>query len=190
LITTLTALQVVNRALTEIAQGPALASGTPSTGFDGTPTGVYAGILYPGAVQMLLRQQDPEFARRVVALTLSGQTAPQPWSYEYVYPTNCVRIRQVSPPTWDEFDPQPVYWEEGFNATSSQVVIWANEATALLTYTTNAVTEGDFDDGFTEVLVRYLGSQLSMPVAGRPDLSREFLDVSGRLGAATMDRDS
>ena len=60
---TLTPLKVVNRALVEIAQGVPLASGTPATNFDGSPNGIYAATLYQGAVQMLLRQQDYEFAR-------------------------------------------------------------------------------------------------------------------------------
>ena len=59
MIPSLTSLDVVNRALTEIAQGVPLASGTVGTDFDGSPNGIYAAALYQGAVQMLLRQQCP-----------------------------------------------------------------------------------------------------------------------------------
>ena len=190
MITTLTPLAIVQRAYTEIMQAPIQLSGTVATNFGGSPQGTYAATLYQGALQLLLRQQDPEFARRVIALSLSGGSAPAQWTYEYVYPTDCVRIRQVFPATWDANDPQPVYWEEGYNSSLAQVVIWSDTVSAQMTYTTNAVSEGEFDDGFTEVLVRYLASQFAMPVAGRPDFSRESLETSGRLATSTVARDS
>jgi len=185
----LTPLQVVNRALVEIAQGVPLASGTPATNFDGSPNGIYASTLYQGAVQMLLRQQDYEFAREVVALVPSAGPAPLGWSGEYVYPLTAVRIRQIVPATpFDLTDPQPIRWDTGFNGTDE--VIWANIPNAVAVITTNTVTEGMWDDMFTEQMVRYLGSQLAIPVAGRPDFSEKMLDWSGKIGGAAMDRDS
>ena len=47
-----------------------------------------------------------------------------------------------------------------------------------------------WDSMFTEQMVRYLGSQLAIPVAGRPDFSEKMLDWSGKIGGAAMDRDS
>ena len=188
MIPSLTSWQVVNRALTEIVQQPGVSSGTPATNFDGTPQGIYAATLYPGAVNLLLRQQDPEFARRVIALSLSGGTAPYPWAYEYVYPTDCVRVRQVRPASWDVTDPQPIRWDVGNNG--SETVVWSSVASAALTYTSNAVTEGEWDDGFTEIVVRYLGSQLALPVSGRPDFSREMMEISGRMSGSLSQKDS
>jgi hypothetical protein len=192
LITTLTSLQVANRAITEIARGKPLASGTVATNFDGTPDGIYAATLYVGAVQLLLRQQDWEFSKRDVALALSGNAAPQPWTYEYIYPVDCLRVRQVRPSAWVQNDPQPVRWEVGDAVVSGNpaTVIWTNQITAYLVYTTNQVTEGQWDDVFTEQMVRYLGSQLALPIAGRPDFSREMLDIAGKIGMAGEARDS
>ena len=184
----LTPLAVVNRALVEIAQGVPLPSGTPGTNFDGSPNGVYAAQLYQGAVQMLLRQQDYEFSRLVFNLTISGGAPPLNWSYEYIYPVTAVRIRQIHPMPLDTQDPQPIRWDVGFNGT--QEVIWTNAPGAMAVITTNTVTESDWDSMFTEQMVRYLGSQLAIPVAGRPDFSEKMLDWSGKIGGAAMDRDS
>lgn len=73
---------------------------------------------------------------------------------------------------------------------ASTRVIWTDQASARLVYSTSFVTAADFDDVFTEHLVRYLGSILAMPVAGRPDFSEKMLDISGRIGAAGLDKDS
>lgn len=188
----LTQLQVANRALTEIARGQPLAGGDVASNFDGTPSGMYVATVYQGAVQTLLRQQDYEFSRRVAALVTTGNTPPAPWSYEYTYPSDCIRVRQVMPQTWDANDPQPVRWEVGTAAVvgSQVVVIWTNQPSARLTYTSSAVTEGEWDDIFTETAVRYIGSMVALPVAGRPDFAREQLDTSGKLSGVGGDRDS
>ena len=187
---TLTPLKVVNRALVEIAQGVPLASGNPGSNFDGSPNGVYAAQLYTGAVQMLLRQQDYEFSRTFVPLVPAVVLTPPGWLNGFVYPAQALRIRQVLPPgSFDITDPQPVRWDVGFDGT--QQVIWTSVATtdgAIIT--TSAVTEAMWDSMFTEQMVRYLGSQLAIPVAGRPDFSEKMLDWSGKIGGADMDRDS
>jgi hypothetical protein len=189
MIPTLTSLEVVNRALVEIAQGVPLPSGTVATNFDGSANGIYAAELYQGAVQMLLRQDDYEFARELVVLS-PASSFPNiiGWTNVYVYPTYAVRIRQIVPSTYDVTDPQPIRWDAGFDGF--QQVIYTNVAEAQAVITTNLVTEGQFDDSFTEMLVRYLGSQLSIPVAGRPDFSEKMLDWSGKIAGSNAGRDS
>jgi hypothetical protein len=187
---TLTPLKVVNRALVEIAQGVPLASGTPGTNFDGSPNGIYAAALYQGAVEMLLRQQDYEFSRTYVPLVNATVLTPPYWQNAYVYPAQALRIRQVLPPTLPGIDdPIPVRWDVGWDGT--QQVIWSNLAfTDGAIITTRNVNETQWDSMFTEQMVRYLGSQLAIPVAGRPDFSEKMLDWSGKIGGADMDRDS
>jgi hypothetical protein len=189
----LTSLQVANRALTEISRGTPLTGGTPATNFDGSANGVYCATLYNGAVEMLLRNQDWEFCRTSIVLTLAfGPPTPLPfgWQYEYIYPIDCMRVRHVFNATNYGFDPQSVRWEVGTNGMGGPTVIWTNIATAQLSYSTNLVTEAEWDSMFTETMVRYIGSQLALPVAGRPDFSKEQLQTAGRLGQAGMDKDS
>lgn len=181
-----TRLEIVNRSLTEIAKG------NPLLNLTDTIAGRNADTLYDGAVLMLLRQQDWEFSRADVALAVTGNTPPAEFAFEYGYPSDCQRVRQVRPATWDPFDPQPVTWDVGTTLVTAvqTTVIWTNQADARLVYTTSAVTENDWDSVFAEQMVRYLGSQLALPVAGRPDFSREMLKIAGGIGNAGMDRDS
>jgi len=178
----LTQLQVVNRALTEISRG------NPVVNLTSTADGIYAATLYQGAVELLLRDQDSEFSRKVATLNLSGGTAPLGWTYEYTYPADCVRIRQVLPGTVDANDPQATRWDEG--TVGGVRMIWTDALSAKLVYTTNAVTESEWDSMFAERMVRYLGSQLALPVAGRPDFSKEMLQIAGRIGSAAEGKDS
>lgn len=73
---------------------------------------------------------------------------------------------------------------------TAQPVIWTNEASAKLIYSTSYVTEVDWDSMFTEQMVDFLASQIAIAVGGRPDFSRERLDVAGKIGNAGMDKDS
>lgn len=187
-----TQLIVANRALVEIARAAPLTGGNVASNFDGSTNGIAAAIEYPGAVELLLRQQDFEFSRKVAALTLSGNVAPLGWTYEFLYPSDCMKIRQVVPATWLLNDPQSTRWDVGTSVVSAAqtTVIWTNAANAVLTYTTSNVTETNWDPAFTEEFVRYLGSILALPVAGRPDFAEKQLAIAGRLGGANSDKDS
>jgi hypothetical protein len=106
-----TVLAVVNRALTEIAARQPIGGAYPT--FDGSAAGVAAAQLYVPAVQTLLRQQDWEFARAVEPLATVAGTPPLNWAFQYAYPADCLRVRQIVPATFDPNDPQPVTWDVG-----------------------------------------------------------------------------
>lgn len=181
-----TQLSVINRALTEISRGNPVTASMDEADY------VYATTLYSGAVQTLLRTQDWEFARTEGALTAATGTPPLAYPYHYLYPNDCLRIRQILPDTWDPNDPQATRWDVGTAILSGipTRLIATTVSPARIIYTTVNVVEAEWDSVFTESLVRYLGSQLALPVAGRPDFSREQLGVAGRLAGAGMDRDS
>ena len=104
---------VVNYALELIA-----AQTTITSLGDGTPAGDAAAIVYAPIVQMLCRELDPDFCRFTAPLVLSGAETPVvPWAYEYVYPVDCLRARQVRPPSGvaDPNDPQPIRWVVAFD---------------------------------------------------------------------------
>lgn len=180
-----TPASMVNRALQEIA-AQATVTGVPPV-FDNSAAGLAAGILYPGAITLLLRQQDYEFARRDVNLTLQADHG-YPWAYAYTYPADCLKVRQVAPATWDQNDPQAVRWE--VMELDGGKIIACNVPTAVLTYTTSGVTEAQFDSVFEETLVRYLASELVMSLGGRPDFSEKMLEHSGMLVGLGAGKDS
>lgn len=185
-----TPLSLVNRALTEIAARQPITGTLPT--FDNSAAGVAAGQLYQPAVETLLRQQDWEFSRATSSLTLIGAAVAYGWAWEYRYPTDCLKIRQIVPPVIDNNDPAPVVWNVGTRSIASVQtrVIWTSIVAGGIIYTSNATTEDEWDALFQEQFVRYLGSMLAMPVGGRPDFSRELLGQAGGLGGAGRDKDS
>lgn len=187
-----TAADVANRALAQIAAQYTL-TGAPGTLFDGSVVGQAAALLYQPAVLTILRAQDWEFSRASVALTSTGLTPPYPWGGEFLYPADCVRVRQVAPAALtDPNNPFAVTWDVGERliAAVPTRVIWCNIPTPLLWYTTSAVTESDWDSLFAESVVRLLGSELAVALGGRIDLSRKMLGDSGDLAGTGRDRDS
>ena len=185
-----TSTTIVNRALQEIGQQVQVTGVNPT--FDGTTAGNYAGLLYTPAVNFLLRQQDWEFAFNQEGLVSAGVPGLPQWPYVYVYPLDCVRVRQIYPATWNALDPQAVRWSFGVGVAGGQEtrLIYCNVPGADIAYTTSTVTETIFDAIFEEGLVRYLGSAMAMALAGRPDYAKQMLEWSGGITQSGSGRDS
>src|SRR5580765_8064894 len=93
-------VDVANLALAEGATRT-LINGFPP--IDNTPAAVTAGLFYTPKIQMLLRAAPWTFARRQIQLTqlkaavvngvVSTNPPPQPWQFEYAYPSDCPRAR-------------------------------------------------------------------------------------------------
>jgi hypothetical protein len=176
-----TLVAVVNTALQQIAAQTQITSLT-----DGSPAANAANTVYAPTVQLMLRELDPDFARFTAALVLSGAATPlPPWAYEYLYPADCLRLRQVQPPaaSYDINDPQPIRANVGFDVISgtNTKVILTNQLAALATYTTSEVTEAQWDAVFADAVARRLANPLAMALAGRPDFAKEILDTSARV---------
>lgn len=149
-----------------------------------------ANIVYAPVVQLMLRELDPDFARYTAALVLSGAGTPVvPWPYEYLYPTDCLRLRQVRPPATgpgsatDLNDPQPIRANVAFDiiATVATKVILTEQQNAVAVYTTSKVTEAQWDSVFTDAVARRLANPLAMALSGRPDFAREILMQSAQM---------
>jgi hypothetical protein len=94
-------VDIVNQALQGIGSQAFI-----STFADGSVESNLAALLYEPTLNQLLRAAHWNFARKQRALTLlraaigtpenpSGalQTPPQPWLYEYAYPSDCLKVR-------------------------------------------------------------------------------------------------
>lgn len=177
-----TQVQVVNSALEHIAAQTKIVSLV-----DGTTAANAANVVYGPIVQLLLRELDPDFARFTAPLTLSAAVTPvPPWAYEYIYPADMVRLRQVRPPTnliVDKFDPQPVRANVAFDliAATNTKVILTNQVSALAVYTSSTVTEAQWDSAFTETVIRRLANPLAMALSGRPDFADKLLQQSAAM---------
>lgn len=179
---------IVNDALQLTGEQVQITGSLPN--FDGSPAGLAAGALYTPALQLLLREMDPDFARTSAVLAIAAPIGiVNPFAYEYAYPATCLRARQIAPPNSgtgalaDPYDPQPVRGIVAYDATFANKVILTGQQNAVLWFTTSAVAEALFDAGFAEALSRRLANPLAMALAGRPDFARELLEESERYAS-------
>jgi hypothetical protein len=186
----MTALQaaVVNETLEAIA-----AQTTITDLNDGSSTGNAAGVIYEPIVQMLLRQLDPDFARKRAPLAVATTVPVPPYAFEYAYPDDCLRSRQVAPApaNYDPLDPQPIRWAVAFDTVSGvdTKVILTNLADAALVYTSSEPTEAQWDPTFREAVVERLAVPLAMALAGRPDFAKAVLEEAMATAGMAAQRD-
>jgi hypothetical protein len=181
----MTPVEVFNQALQFIgAQTQITVFGDGSSAFP--PAANAADVLYMPTVQLVLRQNDPDFARYTVALAASAAAPPPSWAFAYTYPADCLRVRQLRPPTgsYNVFDPQPVRGNVAFvrlpPGNTPGKAILTNQPNALAVYTTSLATEDQWDSIFEQAVVRQLANPLALALAGRPDYARELLEEAGR----------
>ena len=182
---------VVNQAIFLFGDDQPAVTGVYPT-FDNSAAGKAAQNLYGPCVRTVARQFGWDFARNVVALQPTGNTPPSGWTFEYVYPTLGVEVLQIEPPTLaDPNNPLPVNWSVGTTAVATvpTKVIWANLAGALAVFTNAQLNNPEtWDPLFREAVVRLLGSELAVAVAGKQDTGRDLLEQSGGFGQAGVTR--
>jgi hypothetical protein len=183
-----TSKDIVNQAIMLVGNNqPLVTAGAPS--FDNSAAGIAASQIYAPCVATIQRQFEWDASRNIVSLTLSPNTAPFPWAFEYLYPGNGIEVWQLMPPSGDPNDPVPIDMLVGNTLVSAvqQRVIWSNLAGAIATYNNNP-NEATWDAGFREAVVRLLASELAMAVAGKPDLTQVMLESGGSFGGAATER--
>jgi hypothetical protein len=176
----ITSNDVANQAVQLIGDNQPLVTGQAPT-FDSSTTGIALSKLYAAVVQTVGRQFAWDMARNTIALTMSGNTPPFPWTFEYLYPTNGIEVWQVHPGNLaDVNNPIPVNWSvaNAVVGAQQQRVVWCNLAAAQATYNNNP-NENTWDSLFREAVVRLLASELSMAVAGKPDAAQAYLESGG-----------
>lgn len=171
-----TSADIVNQALEFINSQARITALT-----DNSVEAIAAQVLYVPTVNLVLRQSDPEFAKRTAILVAVSDAVPSPWPFGYVYPADCVRLRQLMPsPSYiaaNTNDPLAVNWTVAAdNTTITNKVIYGNVGGAQAVYTSNAVTENQWDSMFTRAVVEALASPLAMAIAGRPDFAKALME--------------
>ena len=188
---TVTSTDIVNQAIMFFGDDQPLVTGVAPT-FDSSPAGVAASKCYAPCVATVARQFGWDMARNTVALTLSGNTAPFPWEYEYLYPTNGIQVWQLMPATLTDMNnPLPVNWSVANDEVEGvqTKVILTNQATASAVYNNNP-SENVWDPLFREAVVRLLASEMAMAIGGKPDLSEALLQSGGAFETLGEGRDS
>ena len=186
-----TATDIVNQAIQLIGDNQPPVTGN-APGFDSSPAGKAAAVLYVPCVQTVGRRFGWDFARNLVALTLTGNPATVLWPFEYLYPANGVQVWQLVPAVLaDPNNPLPINWSVG-NALvggAQRKVIWTDLANAKANYN-NAPNENTWDPLFREAVVRQLASEFAMALAGKPETSQSLLESGNGFEGIGEGRDS
>ncbi len=160
---------------------PAVTGQAPD--FDDSINGIALKSLYYPCVATVVRQFAWDCARQTAALSPSGNVAPYPWRYEYLYPVNAVEVLQLMPaPANDDLNnPLPINYVIANNVVGGlqQRVVQTSLANALAVFTVTPL-ENAWDALLREAIVRLLASELVMATGGKPDVS----DVMLKSGAA------
>lgn len=183
-----TSTDVANQALALIGANQPPVTGVAPT-FDNTTIGKALQSLYVPTVQTVARSFGWDFARKTVALVLTGNTAPAPWAFEFGYPINGVQVLQVMPPTPDPNDPLPLNWTEQNDIIGGNVVrvICANINPALVVYNNNP-NESTWDSLFRQAVVELLARCLALAIGGKPDLAQSLLGSYADFAQLGMSR--
>lgn len=178
-----TPTDIVNQAIQYIGDNQSAVTGI-APNFDSSPAGKAAAVLYGPCVEAVGRQFGWDFARHTVALAPSGNAAPFPWTFEFLYPTGGVQVWQLLPtaPAPDPNNPLPVNWviANAIVGGNQKKVIQCDLAAPVAVYNNNP-SESTWDPLFREAVVRLLASELGMALAGRPDTSAAMLDSGARF---------
>ena len=186
-----TSQDIINEAIQIIGDDQPFVTGQ-APNFDNSAAGKVASKIYASVVATVARQFAWSFARTTAALSLTGNTAPFPWAYEYLYPAGCVQVWQLAPASLaDPNNPLPINWARGIALVSSvqSSVIWTNQASAHAIFNGNPA-ESTWDSLFRQTVVRMLASELAMGVAGKPDASQMALESAGAFSKLGEGRES
>ena len=158
---------------------------------------------YQPALNAVLRACHWNFARKQIALgLLQDATAtppgivPQPWLYEYAYPSDCVQVRYVMP-TVDSMpasapgaqsvpfyigSPVPFIVSSDMDAAGNEIkVILTNQPSATLVYTKRVVSPAMFDDHFTDAFAHYLGHRVCLALTGDKEMMKMAFQIADQI---------
>lgn len=155
---------------------------------------------YQPALEAVLQAAHWGFARKQASLTLlkdgtvsPDQGVPQPWTYEYAFPSDMLLPRYVMPIATSASTaivgtpgPQyPISPNVPFIVSSDQDsngnpinVLLTNQAQAVLVYTYRVSNPNLFDSQFVRAFANYLGYLLSIPLSGDKGMAKMAYQIA------------
>jgi|APPan5920702963_1055757.scaffolds.fasta_scaffold45068_2 hypothetical protein len=188
---TLTSTDVANQAIQLMGDNQPPVTGLYPN-FNNSTAGIALNFLYGTVVATIAREFSWDFARSEVSLVLSGNVAPSPWLYEYLYPSDAAQIWQLMPPTLaDPNNPIPIRWSVANTIVSGvqTKIIWTNLTNAVGVINNNP-KESVWDSIFTQAVIRLLASELATALAGRPDTAQMLIEIGSSFESLGETRDS
>lgn len=174
--------------------------------YEGTEAAKIALDIYSQTRDQMLRDGDYGFARGDIALALlktapaggyvlNGWTSaypPLPWKYEYTYPSDCLKVRNLrtTPIFIPDFDPQPSSFDTpNDNSYSPSVkVIVTNVQNAICTYTRQVTAITQWEPSAIEALCAEIGRRLAPALAGMDATKLEASDEQAESAQSAIVR--
>ena len=173
-----TQLDIAREALAQIGTRSNIASLS-----DGSAESTYINLLYQPIRDFLLVDGDYDWSLVFGAL-VEGGTPADPWRFQYLYPPDALRIRQLFPTDYDPLDPRPVEWMINSNGALRTIF---TRVSVIRCHFTRAVTEDFWDAMFRQSFVRMLASALAFALENRIEASKVKLDEAlGFAGIAKL----
>lgn len=152
--------------------------------YEGSPAARVALEVYAQTRDELIQSGDWAFALAEVALNTNGQTPPTPWSYEYNYPPDCVRIRYIRPGALvggtRTNDPQPILFRPFNDQRIPAQAILCDITPATLIYSRSIIDPGEWDDGFTQAYIASLAEKLAFGLSVQAEIIKARVGLSAR----------
>lgn len=175
--------------------------------YDGSDAANQALDIYGQTRDDALRDGDWHFCQRTVNLGDPLKSAPPdyfdtawdpatnpppPWRFEYTYPADCLKVRQVKAVSGIIFnpDPQPVLWEDANDQVyvPPRRTILCNLQPALLVYTGQVTDPATMPSDFIALFAARLGANLKRGLMSA-DLSQVDVGVVNEAtGSATAEQ--
>ena len=173
--------------------------------WEGSKSAQLALRIYAQTRDEVLRQFDWDFAERQVSMTLlksapmagyfppNGWTSaypPRPWAFEYVYPTDCLKVRAVKWPSYFLYNPDPraELFSIGNDApladpTAYVKVLLCNVPDAVIVYTGQVTDPSEWEADFVEAIAAALSRRLAPALVG---LDPAKLEAQDEMSSATV----
>lgn len=193
-----TPVTLSNRALSELATRSTI---TAIDGTDPSYEALQAQLWYNTCRLQLLRTAHWGFARTQLSLTQTGDlypdnTSPYPWGYQYVYPSDCVKMRyiiappiippgNISPPNVSDVSLNTWWWRPSrknrfviqdvvdANGKGSKQLV-SNVYAAIGVYTRDEQNPALYDELFIQALTTYMAYRMAPSINGNIQIRAEM----------------
>lgn len=139
--------------------------------------------VYQSCVEFVLAEANWPFAVKVTTLGLVQTNPNDFWAYEYRYPSDCVKLIEIgngrSMTKWSAFGYDynkyslPVVQTPfEMSEDASGLLIWTDEAEAVLRYVSNVQVLTRWPNSMIEALVYKVASKIAYPMTGDPNTQR------------------
>lgn len=127
----------------------------------------YCSANYDAAVRAVLEDHDWNFASTYKTLAKTAATPQSPWTYQYTYPSGCLKAREIMRGSNDE---DIVEYRVDLDSNGTGKVIHTDRAEAILRFTKEVLTPGLFSSLAIEAISWKLATRIAIPLTSNAQM--------------------